>query len=264
MAGPLERFLQIFGALFDSLKTEADLVLSSYDVAEVDVKYIPYIDALIGWPTNFDLNANKRRQETLRAVSLYKTKGRDLTAEAFIEGVADWDATTFQGWKYVMFSNDPRCTTPEPATVPIGLIGTDQDVLKYTPDTTNWHNVNGVLIKLEPVSGITDELVSITVRKIARIVPDLLSSWAQLSLLLSPPASEESVPVMLEEEIGPVPILTLSPELVETPAEVHSAIGGGYALMVSNEASRTTNNHLVRVHHAELGYAGPPPPSPYP
>ena len=116
--GPLERFLSLFGTVFDSIKTDIERLLDNYDVADVQIELLPYIDALIGWDTNFELTGGQRRLETLNAVNLYKRKGRPDATETFVENIANWDVTLHEGWHHVFFSNTESCKTPIPASVP--------------------------------------------------------------------------------------------------------------------------------------------------
>lgn len=260
-ASPLERFLQIFGVTSDSVKTDIERLLDNYKVDTVEAELIPYIDALIGWPTNFELPEGKRRKETLNAVALYRRKGRADAIEAFVEAVAEWDVTTYEGWRYVMFSNDTRCTTPDVGSVDVGKIGTVEDELKYTPTQENWHCLNGLVLVLEPVGDVTDELTRITVNKIERIVPELKTSWAKIAIVLRPPITVESVSVPEEvttEQLNYIETMTPPEELAT------GTWGAGILIMVSNVAARTTNTITVVTHHEALGYAGPPPPPAYP
>jgi phage tail-like protein len=262
-ASPLERFLQIFGTVADSVKTDIERLLDNYKVDTVEAELLPYIDWLIGWPTNFELPEGKRRKETLNAVSLYKRKGRADAITAFVESVAEWDVTAHEGWRYVMFSNDTRCTTPDVGSVDVGLIGTIGDELKYTPTQENWHCLNGLVLVLEPVGDVSDELTRITINKIDRIVPDeLKTSWAKIAVILRPPTILETIVPMGEDFFAE----TLNYiETLGAPEESASGTWGpGILLMVSNVAARTTNTTTVRTHHEALGYAGTPPPAPYP
>lgn len=262
MANDLERFTAIFGSVFDSMKTEVERLLGNYQVEDCDSSLLPYIDALLGWPTNFDLDERHRRQETLAAVTLWKRKGRKDALTAFVEGIANWNASAHDGWPFVMMSNTARCTTPVPATVQHSYMGTLLDTLFYTPTQQSWHCLNGMVLRMEPIAGITPELSSITMAKIEREAPKLIASWALLGMI---------VVLLDEEEVDSIPAEDSPDALynyegaVVSPGEVYADTWGPETLlMVSNESSRTSNNVHVRTHHAGLGYAGPPPPAPYP
>jgi phage tail-like protein len=262
-ASQLERFLRIFGTVADSVKTDIERMLDNYKVDTVEAELLPYIDRLIGWPTNFELPEGKRRKETLNAVALYKRKGRADAIEAFVEAVAEWDVTTYEGWRYVMFSNDTRCTTPDMPSLDVGLIGTVSDELKYTPTQDNWHCLNGLVLVLEPVGDVTSELTSITINKIDRIVPgELKTSWAKIAIFLRPPVILESIAPPVEEHVEET--INYIETLMPPEEESFALWGPGILLMVSNVAARTTNTIGVRTHHEALGYAGASPPPPYP
>lgn len=262
MSGPLERFLLIFGTVLDGFKTEIERLLDNYEVESVDAALIPYIDALIGWPTNFDLPELKRREETLNALSIYRLKGGAGALTALVENIADWDTTVHEGWRFVFFSNSSRCLTPTTG-VPVGVIGTPDDELKYTPTQDNWHGLNGLLLEIEPIAGVTDEITSITSRKIARLAPTFAASWANLGLLLHPATSEETVAAPTDYAL-PYTIEAIEVESeVSAPSEVSTATWSGILLLVSNATNRVTNTIGVKVAHANLGYSGAAPPAPY-
>lgn len=260
-AAPLERFLGIFGVVSDSIKTDIERMLDNYKVDTVEAELIPYIDALIYWPTNFELPETQRRKETLNAVPLYRRKGRADCIEAFVEQVAEWDVTTHEGWRYVMFSNDPRCTTPNTATLDASEIGTVDDELKYTPTQQNWHCLNGLVLVLTPVGDISAELTAITIGKIDRVVPFLKASWAKIAIFVSPPRVDEEIGVVTEEWDQTVNYV----ETVGVPEEETVSLwGAGMLILTTNTLGRTTNTITVVTPHSDLGYAGPPPPPPYP
>lgn len=263
--GPLERFLSIFGTVFDSTKTEVERLLDNYDVANVQLELLPYIDALIGWETNFELSGSRRRGETLNAVSLYKRKGRPDAIEAFVENIADWDTTLHEGWRYVFFSNDTRCTTPIPSAVNVGLVGTPGDELKYTPTQEDFHSTNGLLVELAPVTAVTEEIAGITLQKIDRLLPRFVPSWANLNTLLNMPVTEETIGVPVEEfDEGDFDSLRFEPPFYLTVEDDDLTVwGAGILLMVSNEVTRTANTASVKTHHSGVGYAGTAPPPAY-
>lgn len=264
--GPLETFWMILGRVYDSLKTDADQILRVYDVDRVDAAYLEYVDGLLGWPTNFDLGEQARRRETLNAVNLFKLKGRPRAVESFIEGVTLWDASVSQGWRRVMFTNDPSCTTPDPSTVSVPAIDTASDELFYTPTQENWKCLNGWGVTLVPVEGLTAELAAISIAKVKRVAPELLlPSWVTLSMMVQMPTDEEEVAAVSAEATW-ASVLSLATEEVDAlAAELYTDTWGAMvSLMVTNTASRLGNVATTRLHHPALAYAGPTPPSPYP
>jgi phage tail-like protein len=258
----LEKFISIFGYVADSVKTEIDMVRDNYDIEVVHAKLIPYIDAILGWPTNVDLDVQSRRRETSRAVDLYKIKGRIDALEAFVENVASWEATTHYGWLMVMYLNNEETPLPTPATVDLTKIWALDDELKYLPSQESWRCLNGVNLRFEEIEDVSSELAATTLRKLSRIAPKYVAShWTNLSYTVD----------TLDNELVPAPVDLLSREdiiygeVVPVPVDVEALAvwGSMVSLVVLNVSSRTMNTATVRMHHKDLSYSGTTPPPAY-
>lgn len=113
------RLLQAVGRIFDQVDEELDQKLRTfYNVEEVDAAFLPYIDWLLGWPTNYELSEIKRRVETLNVTTLWKAKGTVAALELVLQTVTGWDIETVEGWKWVKYSYDTRYPALEAASPP--------------------------------------------------------------------------------------------------------------------------------------------------
>lgn len=99
----LYRFLQVLGKPLDEIAERLQRFLETkHDPAKVDAAFLPYIDQLLGWPTNFELSEPRRRFETATAVSVFKTKGANDALEVAIQNITGWDTELEEGYKYVL------------------------------------------------------------------------------------------------------------------------------------------------------------------
>ena len=83
----LYRLCQIFGKPLDEIKERLDQFSAKrFDPNEVDAAFIPYIDNLLGWPTNFELSEGRRRYETGDAINVWKAKEPTMPLNLFYSG----------------------------------------------------------------------------------------------------------------------------------------------------------------------------------
>lgn len=258
-AGHLERFLQIYGVLFDGIKTTMDSLLDAYDPEVVDADWLQHIDSLTGWPTDRRLTVDQRRIETAQAVTLWKEKGKYSSIEAMVENIAGWQVKLYSGWKYVLFSN-AQYGTPGPSVITAD-IGTPRDTVRYTNTEDSWHGLNGVLIELIPVDSTDAALAASLVDKIYEMAPRLLPVWANIDVLISTALFEETLEALSDEDLGVA--LGTPPDELSALTDASAASSVGTTIMVSNNATRLVNDPSVRTPHASLAYDGPAPPAPY-
>ena len=105
-ADTLSRLFHLFGTSLDDLQSLMDYVAQSvYDPESVDAGKLPYIDRLLGWPTNFELKEVTRRQETAQAVSLWKAKGSARALDLVMQNTIGWAVDIFEGMDQVFRLN---------------------------------------------------------------------------------------------------------------------------------------------------------------
>lgn len=102
-SGTLFKFLQIIGKAFDEYKEHLDSFNSNkFKIDRVDAALIPYIDQMLGWPTNFELGELRRREETENIINVWKNKGANDALELAIQTILNWDVEIQQSHNYVL------------------------------------------------------------------------------------------------------------------------------------------------------------------
>lgn len=139
----LYRFLQILGKPLDEIEDRLNkFAATRHDPNEVDAHLIPYLDQLLGWPTNFKISEARRRKETGNAVDVWKRKSANDALELAIQTVTGWDAEFVEGYKYIL-----RTATYE-------------DAIDYSSEPAGWdENVDGdwtTLVQSRPFNGTVD------------------------------------------------------------------------------------------------------------
>ncbi len=103
------RLMNIVGRMFDAIKEESFVHRAlMYDIDDVDAQFIPYIDWLLAWPTNYELPSNRRRVETRNAVPLWKSKGTIDALELALQTITNWDISIYEGRKWVLTTSPAR------------------------------------------------------------------------------------------------------------------------------------------------------------
>lgn len=222
------RIIQAIGRVLDIVEETVDLRTSAlHNPDETDASRLPYLDWLLGWPTNYELDEQKRRTETQQAVQLWKRKGSDPALELVVQTITGWDVSLVHGWRWVMRSN-PRAFDPDtpPAdwvtetdgewaeavnSIPYPMSynafdpemrigrGTPSDRVCYSPSTEqlidrefgwSWQNQNGLLIVLRRVEG-SGLLTETLVRKINRMARIFTAHWRAFSIAVVADSSED-------------------------------------------------------------------------
>lgn len=190
--GDLQSFLTIFGALLDNMKTDAEHLLTTFEIEAVHDDLIFLLDKKIGWPTWHAAPGLQRRKETAEAVSLYTDIGigRSSAYEQILEEISDWDSTVVEGWRSVFFSNGLyESTTPDLSTVAKQeeiqrLRGRQGDLLKYTNDNEGWHSVAGLAFFLEEIPGVSGAFTGEMLERYQQMIEWAKGSYVKTRLIL--------------------------------------------------------------------------------
>jgi hypothetical protein len=254
--GELYAFMSIFGALTDNQKTDAENLLTLFSADTIHADLLWMIDAKLNWPTWLSIGAIQRRKETLRAVDNYKLFGTASGYESLLQEASLWDATVYEGWRYVMFSNGKYgCTTPDTTDPNIGANrGLVTDLLKYTNASNEWHSVSGLAFEMVDVAGVSAELTDSIVKRWFQLIDFSRASYVNYGLIVFPHLDEESV-LYPTDDWSLADDLFVYPELVLYPIEEDL----GYTaplitLMVSNDLGAVTNDEDARTFHEAMSY----------
>lgn len=210
----LSRLSDIFGRPLDEIKERLSQFSNKRNSPMyVDAAFIPYIDGLLGWPTNFELREVRRRSETEDAVNVWKAKGTNEAFELVLQRLTGWNVELYEGYNYVVTT-----ATSEDAldanTPPTGWVEATDGVwadqvnaspFNGTPDLSNpnldfqpssvntsfrvihdgssWTNTFGVLINLtSPLSEGSPLLRNLAQEKIDRLLDYLAIHYANFKV----------------------------------------------------------------------------------
>lgn len=221
----LRRLCLILGKPLDEVKERLDQFSNKrFDIDSVDAAFIPYIDSLLGWPTNFELSEVRRRYETADAVNVWKTKGTNDAFELVLQRITGWDVELYQGYNYVISTatfedaldpNNPPVGwdeqtdgvwadqvnsvpfngTPDLSNSNQGYFpGATANPFRVINDGSSWVNIFGVLVVLTtPLSEGTPLLQGLARQKISRLLDYLAVHYANFSIQVADVYSEPLV-----------------------------------------------------------------------
>jgi hypothetical protein len=178
---------------------------------EVDAAFIPYIDQLLGWPTNFELGELRRRRETLNAISLWKAKGTNNAFELALQELTGWNIELYKGYDYVITTATVEDTL-DANTAPTGWVvaedgvwadqvndivfngtpdlsgvvnftdGSKDNLFRVMFDSSSWVNTYGVLVYM--INSISDSSLpaELAKDKIVRLLDYLAIHYANFDV----------------------------------------------------------------------------------
>lgn len=212
--GQLRRFIDLFGAAADHLRSRADGLRGLHDVDSVDHRMLPHMAALLGWDLSHGTPIPVQRHEIKFAAHLYRITGTVPGATIWVKRLTGWDVRIKEFWRNVAFSNDlgnphdpadrgSRTVDTADAAL-IAAIGTFEDAVDYTydtgtgPDDRHATNVVGVFARPEPgdsaedvvakrarVLGGANRFLPFNLRPVVILETDAVNRTAQLGLGLT-------------------------------------------------------------------------------
>ena len=211
----LYKYLSILGKMFDEFKERMDIFNDKkYKVDEVDAHVLPYIDQLLGWPTNFELGELRRREETNNIIDVWKGKGANDSVELVLQTLLNWDVELIQSKDYILTTATgeeryyespaptgwddnvdgswqalrdalPRNTMPDFSDRVI-LRNSLEDNYRVMNDFTDtaWKSIYKIVVELvNPSTTGRPLLGSLVKQKIRRILPYLIIHYSDFGLL---------------------------------------------------------------------------------
>jgi phage tail-like protein len=143
--GQLRRFVDLFGAGFDHLRSRADGLRDLHAVDSVDYRVLPHMASWLGWDLSHGKPIPLQRHEIKYAAQLYRITGTLPGCMIWVKRLTGWDAEVKEFWRNVLFTNDlgnpddPRdrgsrtVDTANPAL--LAGIGTVDDIVDYSCET---------------------------------------------------------------------------------------------------------------------------------
>lgn len=216
----LYKLMTLIGCAFDDIEPLIANLNNAYDVETIDASLLPYIDRLLGWPTNFELSEELRRAETLQAVSLFRAKGSARALELVIQRTLGWDVEIYSGRDYVLTTNKAPLPTQPPddwvegeidpdSTLPVdqqatgiwssmrstGLatwsprdsasIFSPLSTVMLLPATSGWKNINGVLVRIFENESARVGLTSVAIKKINNLLNLFIPAFADAYFMIT-------------------------------------------------------------------------------
>lgn len=208
----LYKLSQIFGRVIDEVSERLDQFSQKrFLPMEVDAAFIPYIDQLLGWPTNFELGELRRRRETLNAISLWKAKGTNNAFELALQELTGWNIELHKGYDYVITTATVEDTL-DANTPPSGWVeaedgvwadqvndivfngtpdlsgtvnftdGSKDNLFRVMFDSSSWVNTYGVLVYM--INSISDSSLPAELAndKIVRLLDYLAIHYANFDV----------------------------------------------------------------------------------
>lgn len=106
--GQLRRFIEMFGAQFDLLRSYTSAMRDFSDIERIDGALLPLLAQWIGWQTDYSLPVSKQRNEIKYAPHFYRTTGIAASLRATLNRLTTWDAQIKEFVHNVLLTNNPE------------------------------------------------------------------------------------------------------------------------------------------------------------
>lgn len=106
--GALRKFLAVFGAALDYLRSRAEGLRGLHDVLQTRADLLPHLAQWIGWDLDLTQDEIAQRMEILFAPELYRTVGTLPNIQALVNRVTGWDCRIKEFVHNVCLSNAPE------------------------------------------------------------------------------------------------------------------------------------------------------------
>jgi phage tail-like protein len=182
--GQLRRFVDLFGAGFDHLRSRADGLRDLHAVDTVDYRMLPHLAAWLGWDLSYGKPIPLQRHEIKFAAQLYRITGTVPGCMIWVKRLTGWDARVKEFWRNVFFTNDlgnpddpddrgSRTVDTANAAL-LAAMGSFDDAVDYVEDTRTSqdarYSLTAVGIFATPEPG--DDAAAV-VQKRARVLQDV-------------------------------------------------------------------------------------------
>jgi phage tail-like protein len=215
-SGQLRRFIDLFGAGTDALRSSADGLLDLHDIDNTDPRFLDLLARWIGWDLSMSQPVSVQRHEIKYAAALYRITGTIPGCMVWVERLTSWQSQIKEFARNVMFTNDfgnPDDPTDQGSrTVDTNnaalLAGrkTVNDQLRYTYTTgtgpDDWYAYNTIGVFVTPAS--TDTAADVA-RKRGRLLANT-SLWLPFNLravvIVELPTTDDDAEVAMGLQTG--------------------------------------------------------------
>jgi phage tail-like protein len=143
--GQLRRYMDVFGAATDHLRSRADHLRSLHDVDTVDARMLPHLASWLGWDLSHGKPIPIQRHEIKYSAHLYGVTGTVPGCMLWVKRLTGWDTRIKEFWRNVFFTNDlgnphdpadhGSCTVDTSEAALLAARGAFEDALDYVYDT---------------------------------------------------------------------------------------------------------------------------------
>lgn len=281
----LYRLCQVLGRPLDEIQERLNQYSEKrYLPLEVDAAFIPYIDHILGWPTNFELSELRRRNETVNAIDIWKAKGTNNAFELALQEITGWNVELHEGYRHVITTAMPEDYldantppsgweestdgvwadlvnampfngTPDLSTPSGYLPNSPNNPFRVIYDGSSWVNFFGVLIQLTNPLGNSPLLRDLAKEKIERLLPYLAIHYAnfkvQVADIYTEKLSLNTSEIYDDDYLRDV---DESGELIITETVSHASESGVLYTYPHTDPSQSANNVLWSP--SVIGYVG--------
>ncbi|MDX3452468.1 phage tail protein [Streptomyces sp. ME02-8801-2C] len=105
--GQLRRFVDVFGAGLDSVRSSAEGLRSLRDVTSVDARFLPLLADWIGWDLTADQDIARRRNEIATAPRLYAAVGTMPGLRSVVDHYTGWSTRVTEFVQHLSRTGNP-------------------------------------------------------------------------------------------------------------------------------------------------------------
>jgi phage tail-like protein len=168
-SGQLRRFIDVFGAGLDALRSSAEGLTSLHDVDHTDARLLERLAQWTAWDLSRTASIPLQRHEVKYAAALYRITGTIPGCRLWVKRLTGWDPQIHEFAANVFFTNDlgnpddpndhgSRTVDTTDASL-LAARGTAQDRVHYTYDTgtgpDDWYAYDVVGIFVSPLASDT-------------------------------------------------------------------------------------------------------------
>ena len=124
--GQLRRFLDMFGAALDSMRSTSEGIRRLQDIDETDYRLLPYLSQWIGWQVSYNEAIPLHRNEIKSAARFYRAVGSVPGLRATVTRYTGWHTQVAEFAQHISRSNQPSL----------------QNIFVITPNGSQWSSTH--------------------------------------------------------------------------------------------------------------------------
>jgi phage tail-like protein len=106
--GPLRKYLQVFGAVLDQVRSTAESLSNRHDINNVRADVLPRMARWLGWEPDQTLDIQQLRTDIVQAPEVYRSIGTIPNLSNMVKRVTGWDCQIKEFVHNVFLTNAPE------------------------------------------------------------------------------------------------------------------------------------------------------------